>query len=301
MMHLASMPAEHPSFTPKAVRELTRNISLVENALPGHEELLRSLPATDHSMVIGVTGPPGAGKSTLVDALIGSYAGQGLTVAVVCVDPSSPFTRGALLGDRIRMNRWHDHPGVFIRSLATRGSLGGLNPMIIEITALLQASGFDRVIVETVGVGQSEVEIAGLADVTVVVLVPEAGDEVQAMKAGIMEIADIFVVNKCDRPDADAFLGNLRSRLLPEGKQEIPVIKAVATTGAGIEALQESIEHHLSRERSMEKKVSLLTEKAWQLIRQKRMEGLDRNTIAEKIRGSLNKGGLQLFKFIEGF
>jgi LAO/AO transport system kinase len=295
------MSADRIPFTPQVIRELTRKVSLVENALPGHEELLRSLPIPEHADVIGVTGPPGAGKSTLVDALIGRYTAQGMTVAVVCVDPSSPFTRGALLGDRIRMNRWHDHPGVYIRSLATRGSLGGLNPMIIEITALLQASGFDRVIIETVGVGQSEVEIAGLADVTVVVLVPEAGDEVQAMKAGIMEVADIFVVNKGDRPDADAFLGSLRSRLLPEGKEEVPVLKAIATTGVGIDQLQEAIEQQLSGTRSLDKKVSLLTEKAWQLIRQKRMRGLDRNLIAEKIRSALNKGGLQLFQFIQDY
>src|SRR5262249_37535052 len=147
--------------------------------------------------------PPGAGKSTLTDALIGEAIKQDKKVAVLCVDPSSPFNRGALLGDRVRMSEWYNHPKVFIRSLASRGSLGGLHPKIIEITELIKASLFDYIFIETVGVGQSEVEIAGLADVTVVVTVPESGDEIQTMKAGLMEIADIFVVNKADRPDAD--------------------------------------------------------------------------------------------------
>src|SRR5205085_8969185 len=139
--------------------------------------------------IIGITGPPGAGKSTLVDALIGEMVQQQKKVGVLCVDPSSPFNLGALLGDRIRMSEWYDHPNVFIRSLATRGSLGGLHPKIIEITDLTRAAPFDYIIVETVGVGQSEIEIAGLADCTIVTLVPEAGDAVQTMKAGLMEIA----------------------------------------------------------------------------------------------------------------
>ena len=156
-------------------KALARCITLVENEHPGYEKLLQSLPAS-HSKIIGITGPPGAGKSTLVDALIGVFVGKGRKVAVVCVDPSSPFNLGAVLGDRIRMSDWYTHENVFIRSLATRGSMGGLHPKIIEIADLLKAFGFDYIIVETVGVGQSEVEIAGLADVTTVVVVPEAGD-----------------------------------------------------------------------------------------------------------------------------
>jgi LAO/AO transport system kinase len=176
-------------------RSIARCISLIEDEDDGFEELLSSLPPKTKKNIIGITGPPGAGKSTLTDGLIGEFINQGKTVAVLCVDPSSPFHLGALLGDRIRMSGWYTHPNVFIRSLATRGSLGGLHPRIIEITELLKALSFDLIIIETVGVGQSEIEIAGLADATVVVLVPEAGDEVQTMKAGLMEIADIFVVN----------------------------------------------------------------------------------------------------------
>ncbi|HYK54922.1 MAG TPA: GTP-binding protein, partial [Flavisolibacter sp.] len=163
---------------------LARSISLVENEQQGYEELLQSLPRNDTAKIIGITGPPGAGKSTLVDALIGELVEDGKKVAVLCVDPSSPFNLGAVLGDRIRMSDWYIHPRVFIRSLATRGSMGGLHPKIIEITELVKAARFDYIIVETVGVGQSEIEIAGLADTTVVVVVPEAGDEIQTMKAG---------------------------------------------------------------------------------------------------------------------
>src|SRR6201993_1929586 len=195
-------------------RTLARCISLIENEAKGYESLLRSLPSVS-TPVIGITGPPGAGKSTLVDALIGLIVEQEKKVAVICVDPSSPFNQGALLGDRLRMNRWYNSGQVFIRSLAARGALGGLHPKIIEITDLLKVAGFDYIIIETVGVGQSEIEIAGLADTTVVVIVPEGGDEVQTMKAGLMEIADIFVINKSDRPDADLFVKNLNLMMAP--------------------------------------------------------------------------------------
>ncbi len=219
------------------IKSLARTISLVENEVDGYFDFLQTLPTTS-TPIIGITGPPGAGKSTLVDAIIEQLVQQNKKVAVVCVDPSSPFNLGALLGDRIRMSNWYNHPNVFIRSLATRGSLGGLHPKIIEITDVLKAAPFDYIIVETVGVGQSEIEIAGLADITAVVLVPEAGDEIQTMKAGLMEIADMFIVNKSDRPDADAFVSNLKQMLAPSFKNhqnEIPILKTVATSKIGLE------------------------------------------------------------------
>jgi LAO/AO transport system kinase len=166
------------------IKSLARAISLIENEQQGHEDLLRSLSDYRGPKIIGITGPPGAGKSTLVHPLIDELINEEKKIAVLCVDPSSPFNLGAVLGDRIRMSKWYTHPNVFIRSLATRGSMGGLSPKIIEITDLVKSANFDHIIVETVGVGQSEIEIAGLADVTIVVVVPESGDEVQTMKAG---------------------------------------------------------------------------------------------------------------------
>lgn len=182
---------------------LARAITIVENDLEGAQELLTSLQHTATPKLVGITGPPGAGKSTLVNALLPEWTNAGKKVAVIAVDPSSPFHFGSLLGDRIRMSRFYNHPQVFIRSLASRGALGGLHPRIFEITDVVKEAGFDLIIIETVGVGQSEVEIAGIADCTVVTLVPEAGDMIQTMKAGLLEIADLFVVNKADRPEAD--------------------------------------------------------------------------------------------------
>jgi len=224
-------------------KALARCISFVENEVNGYEELLLQLALNNTTKIIGITGPPGAGKSTLTDALIGELIKGNKKIGVLCVDPSSPFNFGSLLGDRIRMSEWYNNPNVFIRSLATRGSLGGLHPKIIEITDVMKAAGFDYIIIETVGVGQSEVEIAGLADVTVVVLVPEGGDVIQTMKAGIMEIADIFVVNKSDRPDADVFVNNLMMMLAPltNNDKKIPIIKTVATEKKGIEGLKAEI------------------------------------------------------------
>jgi len=186
---------------------------------------------------------------------------------------------GAILGDRIRMSEWYNHADVFIRSLATRGSLGGLHPKIIEITELLKAAGFDYILIETVGVGQSEVEIAGLADVTVVVLVPEAGDEVQTMKAGLMEIADIFVVNKADRPDADTFYRNLKQMLAPvfhAGEKNIPVIKTVASQKKGIDELYKAIGEQLQHVQSADRKYQLLADKAYYLLQKHRMKDVSK-------------------------
>lgn len=282
------------------MKALARSISLVENEQPGYESMLQSLPASP-ARIIGITGPPGAGKSTLVDAMIGLLVDAGKKVGVLCVDPSSPFNLGALLGDRIRMSDWYTHPDVFIRSLATRGSMGGLHPKIIEITDLLKAFGFDYIIVETVGVGQSEIEIAGLADVTVVVVVPEAGDEVQTMKAGLMEIADVFVVNKADRPDADLFVRNLRLMLAPTFSKhyhEVPVIKTVASQKEGITELLDIILHQTQKAHVSDRNFWLLAEKAFYLIEQKRMKDVDKVTLKKEIELLWQKGSFNLYKFI---
>lgn len=284
-------------------KSLARSISLIENEVPGYETFLQRLP-TANTPVIGITGPPGAGKSTLTDSLIGLLVSKGKKVAVLCVDPSSPFNLGALLGDRIRMSSWYNHSNVFIRSLATRGSLGGLHPKIVEITDTCKAAGFDYVIVETVGVGQSEIEIAGLADVTVVVLVPEAGDEVQTMKAGLMEIADIFAVNKADRPEADLFVRNLRLMLAPvfaTHTNEIPVVKTIATQQNGAAELLEKIEGLLQQQHTNERRSWLLAEKAYYLIQQQRMKDVQKNAMKLQIEEELKKGSFNLYSFIQRF
>ena len=274
-------------------KALARCISLIENEVEGYHAFLQSLPV-NNTPIIGVTGPPGAGKSTLVDALIGFYISQNKKVAVLCVDPSSPFNLGALLGDRIRMSDWYNEPNVFIRSLATRGSLGGLHPKIIEISDLLKVAGFNYIIIETVGVGQSEIEIAGLADVTIVTIVPEAGDEIQTMKAGMMEIADMFVVNKADRPGADTFVKNLRLMLAPaftNHKKEIEIIKTIASKKEGIEMLGLAIDKVLNDPSFNERKTWLLAEKAFHLIQKQRMRDIDKADIKneiEKVQSNFN-------------
>jgi LAO/AO transport system kinase len=284
---------------------IARAVSIVENHRPGFDRLLASLhPSLGHARRIGITGPPGAGKSTLTDGLIGEIVGRGHTVAVLCVDPSSPFNLGAVLGDRIRMSEWYTHPNVYIRSLATRGSMGGLNPKIIEISDLIGAAPFDFLIVETVGVGQSEIEIAGLAELTVVVVVPEAGDEVQTMKAGLMEIADLFVVNKSDRPDADTFVRNLRSMLAPAFSRksvEIPVIKTVAHERKGLAELFTALQNGLGAPLLHERKIWLLTEKAFQLIQRERMHGIDKENIRDLIRNESGEGGVNLYRLVRRF
>jgi LAO/AO transport system kinase len=228
------------------MRAVARAISLVENETPAGVELLRTLfPATGRARLIGITGPPGAGKSTLVDRLTSQIRAEGKAVGVIAVDPTSPFTGGAVLGDRVRMSRHFSDTGVFIRSMATRGHLGGLARATGDVALVLDAAGKDVILIETVGVGQGEVDIARTADVSIVTLVPGTGDEVQALKAGIMEIADIFVVNQSDREGADrlcqAIVANQGLRQPTAGEWQPPVLKTVATTGAGVQELWAAI------------------------------------------------------------
>ena len=284
-------------------KSLARAISLIENEYEGYEQLLKSLPPPS-AKIIGVTGPPGAGKSTLVDAMISEFCARGKKVGVLCVDPSSPFNLGAVLGDRIRMSEWYTNPNVFIRSLATRGSMGGLHPRIIEITDVMKSFPFDHIIVETVGVGQSEIEIAGLADVTVVVLVPEAGDEVQTMKAGLMEIADVFVVNKADRPGADLFVKNLNLMLAPAFRshyQEVPVVKTVAVKREGVAELVNTVMHQLQKSHLTDKRFWLLAERAFHLIQQYRMKDVKKDELKEQIKSDYPKGNFNLYRFVSHY
>ena len=226
-------------------RALARAATGIENRDPLALEALRDLaPFAGRARIVGVTGPPGAGKSTLVDALAAALRGQGKTVAIVAVDPSSRVSGGSILGDRIRMQRHHGDPGVFIRSMAARGASGGLARTTEDLARLMDAAGKDFVIIETVGVGQGETEIAGLAQATIVVLVPGTGDDVQALKAGIMEIADIFVVNKADQPGAERVERELRAMLSLGGNHPEPaIVRTVATEGAGIDELLAAIGH----------------------------------------------------------
>ena len=276
------------------VRTLARAISMVENRLPGWAELLKALfPQTGHARILGLTGAPGAGKSTLVDQLAKYYRKQNRTVGIIAVDPTSPYTGGAILGDRIRMQDHFSDPGIYIRSMATRGSLGGLARATADVATVMDASGRDLIMIETVGVGQDEVDIVRLADVTVVILVPGMGDDVQSIKAGIMEIADIFVINKSDREGAERVereIRALQSLAIRSDHWTPSIVKTVASDGTGIGELVAAIAEY---EAYLQKENLVLQHKIenWQ----ERLIEMLRDALLEKARGQMEDGNVERY------
>jgi LAO/AO transport system kinase len=275
-------------------RVLAQAISTVENRGAGWSDLLKALfPHTGRARVIGMTGPPGAGKSTLVDQLAKHYRKQSQTVGIIAVDPTSPYTGGAILGDRIRMQDHHSDPGIFIRSMATRGSLGGLARATADAATVLDASGRDLIMIETVGVGQDEVDIVRLADVTVVILVPGMGDDVQTIKAGIMEIADIFVVNKSDREGAERVEREIRALQSLVTRHDLwtpPIVKTVASEGVGTAELAEAIANY----GAYLKKENLVLKKNVENWQERLVEML-RDAMLEKARARMDGGSLERY------
>jgi LAO/AO transport system kinase len=279
------------------LRALARAISLVEDDAPAAPALLSAcFPHTGEALRIGITGAPGAGKSTLVDQLARAFREQQQKVGILAVDPTSPFSGGAILGDRIRMERHHADAGVYTRSMATRGAMGGLAQAAVDAAMLIEASGRDRILIETVGVGQDEIDIVRLADITVVVLVPGMGDDVQSIKAGILEIADIFVVNKCDREGADRVekeLKSMQSYASSHGTWIAPVVRTVASTGQGMDGLVAAIgdftawlssDGHLQARREEQWRRRLTEMVRTELLRGLRAHGLKPEELAEHAR-----------------
>jgi LAO/AO transport system kinase len=285
-------------------RSLARVISIVENNLPGADEILENLPPRNPgTLVIGITGPPGAGKSTLVSTLAKTILDADLAsrVAILAVDPTSPFTHGSILGDRLRMTDHFNDPRVYIRSVATRGALGGLSARTPQITDVLLASGFTHIIIETVGVGQSELEIASLADTTVVVFVPESGDDIQTIKSGIMEIADVFVVNKSDREGAERLSRSLTATLheRPATNWQPPVIMTVALNNEGVAALLEAINSHHQSGALHSHKQDLLYEKALRLLQQQLLGNFKSGNLQQELAAASSKPGFNIYRFVK--
>jgi LAO/AO transport system kinase len=283
-------------------RVLAKAITLVENEGNGYQHFLENLTIRKVP-VIGVTGPPGAGKSTLISALADYLLAKNYKIAVLAVDPSSPFNKGALMGDRIRMTAHFLNPGIFIRSVSSRGSLGGLAPKIVEIVDVLRSAWFDYIFIETVGVGQSEVEIAGLADTTILTLVPEAGDDIQTIKSGVMEIADVYVLNKADRVGAAAFYKNLKALAHTHATHEWeqPVVKTIASQQQGIPELVDAIQQHTSLLQKPTHKAILLAEKAITLIQAQRTKDLSFEKMVAEIEQALIQQNFNLYQYVSKY
>jgi len=270
-------------------RALARAITTVENRVPESTELLKALfPHTGHARIIGLTGAPGAGKSTLVDQLAKEYRKENKTIGIIAVDPTSPYTGGAILGDRIRMGSHYADPGIYIRSMATRGSLGGLAGTTSDVAAVLDASGRDLVLIETVGVGQDEVDIVRLAEITVVILVPGMGDDVQTIKAGIMEIADVFVINKSDREGAERVEREIRAMQSLSTRSDSwtpPIVKTVASDGQGVPELAKAIasyEDYLrTHNLSLQKRVQNWQERLVEMLRESLLQRVLRDEMGD--------------------
>lgn len=272
-------------------RAVARAITSVENGIAGAAELMKAVyPHTGNALVVGITGAPGAGKSSLVDKLAMHYRDRGERIGIICVDPSSPFSGGAILGDRIRMSTLGLDKNVFIRSMATRGNLGGLSRATVDAVTILDAAGFDKVIVETVGVGQDEVEIVKTADVSVVVLVPGMGDDIQAIKAGIMEIGDVFTINKSDREGVLRTVKELEALLSLAHRPDFwnpPIVKTVATENKGIEDLAKAIESYYDFQKNgenLERRKAIAKWRLLELLQEKLLaDVLNRNGARERI------------------
>jgi len=278
---------------------LARSISLVEGESAEGRAILKAIyPKTGHALVLGVTGPPGAGKSSLVNGMVGAWRRRGEKVGIIAVDPSSSFSGGAILGDRIRMQEHCLDPGVFIRSMATRGHFGGVARASRDVVDLMDAAGYGVILIETVGVGQDEVQVVQIADLVLVVLPPGSGDDIQAIKAGILEIADLFVINKADREGADRLETELQAMLAlsPDaGAPKTPILRTVATTGAGIEVLMEALDRHRlravtpearrrrERGRSRDRFLELLREELFRMARRNCLGNGEMETIVEDL------------------